>query len=357
MKKPGIASIDEIQAFDEIIDVRTPLEFAEDHIPGALNFPVLSNEERVRVGTLHKESAFEAKKIGAALISRNIAAHLENHWLGKPKNWRPLIYCWRGGQRSGSMTHILRSIGFAATQLEGGYKNYRHHVLELLATLPGQFSYRVICGLTGSGKSRLLQALHQIGAQVLDLEQLANHRGSVLGNMPDKPQPSQKFYDSEILARLQAFDPSIPVFVESESKKVGSLHVPEALIEQMWQSPCLRLEATSALRVSLLLEDYSHFLENPASLQQQLAKLHGMYSNEQLDTWKAMHDTQQWETFVADMLVKHYDPAYTRSINNHFANYGSAPQLHLNSLENQEFLRLAKEALALQDKFDNNGAE
>lgn len=347
MKSPGLATINELNDFDEIIDVRTPLEFAEDHIPGAVNFPVLSNEERVRVGTLHKQSAFEAKKIGAALIARNIASHIEQHWLDKPKNWHPLIYCWRGGQRSGSMTHILRSVGFAAERLEGGYKNYRQHVLEQLATLPARYSYRVICGMTGSGKSRLLVALEQAGAQVLDLEALANHRGSVLGEMPDKPQPAQKGFDSEVLSKLQSFDPSQPVFVESESKKVGALHVPDALIAEMWQSPCLRLEATTELRVALLLDDYRHFLTEPALLQQQLAKLRGMYSNEQLDAWKAMHDAGLWHEFVADMLVKHYDPAYTRSINSHFAQYERAPQLKLNSLENQEFLKLAHEALAM----------
>ena len=347
VKSTGLASIEQLQEFDVIIDVRTPSEFAEDHIPGALNFPVLSNEERVRVGTLHKDSAFEAKKIGAALIARNISTHLEQHWLDKPKNWHPLIYCWRGGQRSGSMAHILRSIGFAADRLEGGYKVYRQHVLAQLEVLPSTLSFRVICGLTGSGKSRLLTALQLAGAQVLDLEALAKHRGSVLGDMPDMPQPAQKGFDSEVLAQLKAFDPALPVYVESESKKIGTIRVPDALIHAMWASPCLRLEASTALRVALLREEYQHFLNDPALLQLQMDRLRGMYSNEQMAKWQAMFNEQLWDTFIAELLIMHYDPAYTKSIYSHYPDYENAPQLHLNTLDTKDFARLATEALAM----------
>ena len=356
MRSTELASIEELHEFDVIIDVRTPLEFAEDHIPGAVNYPVLSNEERIRVGTLHKQSAFEAKKIGAALIARNIAAHLEQHWLDKPRNWHPLIYCWRGGQRSGAMTHILRSIGFAAERLDGGYKNYRHHVLAQLEVLPATFTFIVLCGLTGSGKSRLLVEMQQAGAQVLDLEEIAKHRGSVLGDMPDMPQPAQKSFDSQLLATLKTFNPALPVFVESESKKIGTIRVPDALILAMWASHCVRLETSIALRVELLREDYLHFLHNPSLLHQQLERLHGLYSNEQLQRWRELCETKQWDTFVAELLTLHYDPAYTKSIYSHYPDYERAPQLILNSLDNQEFHRLATEALAMQDKFVNNGS-
>ncbi len=354
MKSTGLASIEQLHEFDAIIDVRTPLEFAEDHIPGALNFPVLSNEERVRVGTLHKQSAFEAKKMGAALIARNIANHLEQHWMDKPKNWHPLIYCWRGGQRSGSMSHILRSIGFAADRLEGGYKGYRHHVLAQLEVLPATLTFKVICGLTGSGKSRLLTSLQQAGAQVLDLEAIAKHRGSVLGDMPDMPQPAQKGFDSEVLAQLKLFNPALPVYVESESKKIGTIRVPDALIHAMWSSTCLRLEASTALRVALLREEYQHFLNDPALLQQQMDRLRGMYSNEQLEKWQAMFNEHQWDTFIAELLTMHYDPAYSKSIYSHYPDYETAPQLILNTLDIQDFHRLAQEALAIRDDFVNN---
>jgi len=349
-----LASIEQLHEFDVIIDVRTPSEFAEDHIPGALNFPVLSDEERVRVGTLHKQSSFEAKKIGAALIARNIADHLEKNWLDKPRSWHPLIYCWRGGQRSGAMTHILRTIGFAAERLEGGYKGYRHHVLEQLEIIPATLSYIVLCGLTGSGKSLLLNALQQAGAQVLDLEEIAKHRGSVLGDMPDMPQPAQKGFDSQLLAKLKTFNPALPVYVESESKKIGTIRVPDALIHAMWASPCVRLETSTDLRVALLRQEYQHFLDNPELLQQQLDRLRGMYSNEQLSKWQTMYTEHRWDEFVAELLTLHYDPAYTKSIYSHYPDYEQAPKLNLKTLDNQSFQVLASEALALHLNFVNN---
>jgi len=354
VRSTGQANIASLNDFDVVIDVRTPSEFAEDHIPGALNFPVLSNEERVRVGTLHKQSSFEAKKIGAALIARNIADHIEKNWLDKHRSWHPLIYCWRGGQRSGAMTHILRTIGFSAERLEGGYKGYRHHVLEQLELIPSTLNYIVLCGLTGSGKSILLNALENKGAQVLDLEEIARHRGSVLGDMPDISQPAQKSFDSQLLEKLKTFNPALPVFVESESKKIGTVRVPDSLIHKMWASPCIRLETSTELRVALLRQEYQHFLENPELLQQQLDRLRGLYSNEQLAKWQNLYTQHRWDEFVTELLNVHYDPAYSKSIYRHYPDYERAPQLILNTLDNQRFQTLATEALAMQPNFVNN---
>jgi len=356
VKNSGLATVAQLREFDEIVDVRSPSEYAEDHIPGAINCPVLSDAERARVGTLYKQSPFEAKKIGAALIARNIARHIEQYWLDKPRSWHPLIYCWRGGQRSGAMTHILRQIGFAAERLDGGYKQYRHHVLQQLQTLPATFSFRVICGLTGSGKSHLLAALQQAGAQVLDLELIARHRGSVLGDMPDTVQPSQKSFDSHVLARLESFDPAVPVYVESESKKIGQIRLPDTLIEAMWTSRCLRLETPAALRVALLLQDYAHFLHDPVLLRKQLERLQGMYSNELLAHWHALCEAQEWDTFISELLERHYDPAYSKSIYSHYPNYDAAYRLPLESLDEESFRALAEEALALSGDFVNNGS-
>ena len=355
MKNSGLATVAQLHEFDEIVDVRSPAEYAEDHLPGAINCPVLDDAERIRVGTLYKQSPFEARKIGAALVAHNISRHLEQRWPGKPKSWHPLIYCWRGGQRSGAMTHILRQIGFAAEQLEGGYKSYRRHVLQQLQVVPEKFSLRVLCGLTGSGKSLLLAALQQAGAQVLDLEQIARHRGSVLGNMPNEAQPSQKGFDSQVLARLQSFDPARPVYVESESKKIGLLQVPDALIEAMWASPCLRLECALPVRVALLREEYAHFLHDPALLRQQLDRLQGMYSNELLARWHALCAAQAWDEFIAELLERHYDPAYNKSIRGHYPNYDQAYRLSLNSPDKDAFDALAHETLALSGDFVNNG--
>ena len=228
------ANLSQLGDFDEIIDVRTPAEFAEDHIPGAINCPVLSDEERITVGTLYKQvSPFEARKVGAALIAKNIAHHLETRFRDHPKSWRPLIYCWRGGQRSGAMSIILAQVGWAAHKLEGGYKTYRRDVLDKLEALPQSFTFRVVCGPTGSGKSHLLAALADSGQQVLDLEMLAQHRGSVLGRLPEQAQPSQKWFDSALLQTLQGFDPARPVYVEAESNKIGLITLPPALIAAM----------------------------------------------------------------------------------------------------------------------------
>jgi tRNA 2-selenouridine synthase len=355
MKHSGLATVAQLREFDEIVDVRSPSEYAEDHIPGAINCPVLDDAERARVGTLYKQSPFEAKKTGAALVARNIARHLDEKWLGKPREWHPLIYCWRGGQRSGAMTHILRQIGFAAERLDGGYKNYRQHVREQLQVLPASFSFRVVCGLTGSGKSRLLATLQKIGAQVLDLEGIARHRGSVLGDMPDEPQPAQKGFDSQLLNRLKSFDPALPVYVESESKKIGTIRVPDTLLEAMRDSPSLRLESPVAVRVALLREDYAHFLREPDLLMKNLDRLKGLYSNELLAHWQALCEDRAWDEFIAELLERHYDPAYNKSIRSNYPNYDGAYCLTLNGLSDQDFIRLAEEALALPSDFVNNG--
>ncbi|HRD93770.1 MAG TPA: tRNA 2-selenouridine(34) synthase MnmH, partial [Accumulibacter sp.] len=258
--KADIATVERISdfdSFDEIIDVRSPAEFAEDHIPGSVNCPVLDNQQRIEIGTLYKQvSAFEAKKLGAAHVAENIARHLRARFLDRPKSWRPLIVCWRGGQRSGSMNHVFRRVGWDAQQLEGGYKAYRRLVVESLAELPRQFRLKVICGATGSAKSRILQSIGRLGEQVLDLEELACHKGSVLGVLPDSPQPSQKMFESHLLTALRALDPLRPVFVEAESRKIGSLQVPAALIETMRAGECFNIEASFAARVDFLLRDY-----------------------------------------------------------------------------------------------------
>ena len=210
-----LATVAQLEDFDTIIDVRSPAEFLEDHIPDTQNCPVLDNQERIKVGTLYKQvSAFEARKVGAVLVARNIAKILENGFLEQAKNWRPLIYCWRGGQRSGALTHVMREVGWDAHQLAGGYKTWRRHVLSHLEVLPGQFDFRVISGATGSGKSRLLESLAAHGAQVLHLEHLAAHKGSVLGGLPGQSQPAQKGFDTVLFTALAKLSSDRPVYVE-----------------------------------------------------------------------------------------------------------------------------------------------
>lgn len=315
----SVTTVSDLLTFDEIIDARSPSEYAEDHIPGAINLPVLNDCERERVGTLYKQvSSFEAKKIGAALVSRNIAQYLEGYLANKPKSYRPLVYCWRGGSRSGSLTHILQKIGFGAVQLDGGYKAYRRHVIAELVHLPAQLNYRVVCGPTGSGKSRLLQALAQDGAQVLDLEAMAAHRGSLLGALPNQPQPSQKSFESAIWYALTRFDPARPVFVESESKKIGALRIPDTLLVAMRASSCVRLEVPLAARVQLLVEDYAHFLLDSALINTQLSHLVTLRGNDTVQAWQELANQHSWVELVSSLLTQHYDPAYLRSLSNNY---------------------------------------
>jgi tRNA 2-selenouridine synthase len=331
-----------LKEFDAIIDVRSESEFALDHIPGAINCPVLNDEERIRVGTTYKQvNAFEAKKIGAALVARNIARHIDERWADKPRDWKPLIYCWRGGNRSGAMAHILAKIGWPAIQLDGGYKAYRAHVGSALAE-PPRLGFKVICGTTGSGKSRLLEVLDSVGAQVLDLEQLAAHRGSVLGNLPSQPQPSQKMFETLVWDKLRKFDPALPVFVESESKKVGNLRVPDALMEQMRLSPCISLALSRPNRVRLLMEDYHHFTADPSLLNTQLECLVKLHGRDKIGAWHDLANGGQMPQLVDELLVGHYDPAYLRSIDRNFTLFDQAEVLELGDIGEADFLAAAR---------------
>lgn len=332
-----------LRAFDAILDTRSPAEFAEDHVPGAVSCPVLDNEERARLGTIYKQvSPFEAKKLGAALVARNIARHIETAFLDKPRTWKPLVYCWRGGKRSGAMAHVLREIGWEARTLEGGYKAYRRYVVESLAALPLKFTFKVIHGVTGSGKSRVLRALQAAGAQVLDLEELAAHRGSVLGNLPDRPQPSQKKFESMLLNSLLSFDASKEIHVEGESRKIGQLQIPEALIGRMRASECVLLQADIETRVALLLEEYRHFFTDPAALGAQLDCLAGLHGRDRVGEWKALAAAGQWQQLVARLLEEHYDPAYRRSAASNYPRLAEARVLPLASPLPAAFERLAR---------------
>ena len=329
--KPGLtplARYADLAAFDEIIDVRTPAEFAEDHPPGAINCPVLDDAQRVEVGTLYKQvSPFAAKKIGAAYVAENVARHLRERFLDRPKSWRPLVMCWRGGERSGAMTHILRRVGWDAQQLDGGYKAYRRLVVDTLVEQPRDFAFQVVCGATGSGKSRLLQALAARGAQVLDLEALACHKGSVLGVLPDADQPSQKAFETRLLAALAGLDPARPVFVEAESRKIGRLHLPDTLLEGLRAGACIEVEAEFSARVEFLLRDYDYFLAAPDWLNQRLDALRPLQGHETVKRWQDLARSGAWRQLVSELLGQHYDPLYRRSQHHNFAGLATPRKL------------------------------
>ncbi|MER1940661.1 tRNA 2-selenouridine(34) synthase MnmH [Castellaniella sp. FW104-16D08] len=330
----GLESLDQ---FDEIIDVRTPAEFADDHIPGAINAPVLSNEERVLIGTMYaQESPFKATRLGAALVARHIAEYLETCFADRPQSWRPLIYCWRGGKRSGAMTTWFNLIGWRARQLEGGYKTWRRHVLTSLESLPEPLRCIVLTGPTGSGKTRLLQALGRAGAQVLDLEDLASHRGSLLGQLPNQAQPSQRYFETRLQQAIEALDPNQPVFVEAESRRIGRVSLPDALLQKMYTGQCVQVKVAMPQRIAFLLQDYRHLFDQPETFKATLDRLLGLQSHETLKRWHHLIDTDQRAELFQCLVSEHYDPAYRRSSHGHYAQLEHAPQFGYDPTDAEE---------------------
>jgi tRNA 2-selenouridine synthase len=344
---PAAEAVARLAEFDAVIDARSENEYAEDHLPGAVNWPSLDNEQRHEVGTLYKQvSPFEARKRGASLVAANISRHIARHVMDKPKGWKPLVYCWRGGQRSGALSLVLGQIGFTVHLVEGGYKAFRGAVLAELPALAQRLAYRVVCGPTGSGKTRLLQALEGAGAQVLDLEALASHRSSVLGLIPGQPQPSQKRFDTLVWEKLRSFDPARPVYVESESRKVGNLAVPEALIEAMRASACLRLDLPDDERVKLLLEDYDFFARDPELFCRRLDALVQLRGREVVQGWQAQVRAGEIEPVVRELLVRHYDPGYASSTERNFRQFAQARPIAPRDRTPEAMADLARELVA-----------
>lgn len=298
--------------YDDVIDARSPAEFADDHIPGAVNLPVLSDAERAEVGTLyHQTSAFAARRHGAALVSTNIAGHLRSHFAAKEKDYRPFVYCWRGGERSRSLATILASVGWRVTVLTGGYRTYRSLVLRGLADLPRLFTFRVVAGMTGTAKTRLLHALAARGEQMLDLEALAGHRGSVLGGVG--PQPPQRLFESRLIAALGRLDPSAPVWVEAESNRIGDRFVPPAVWAGMRAAEGIEVRVPTAARVRHLLTEYRNLTDDPDRLKGHLRQLANRHGLRRVGEWERLADEGRWEEVVRTLLASHYDPGYAAS--------------------------------------------
>jgi tRNA 2-selenouridine synthase len=323
------SAIARLRDFNTIVDARSESEFAEDHLPGAVNWPVLTDAQRHVIGTEYKQlSPFDARKRGAALVARNIAQHIDEHVMALVRDWQPLVYCWRGGQRSGSLALVLDQIGFNVHVLEGGYREFRRAVLVELESPPA-LQFTVLCGRTGSAKSRLLQTLAALGAQVLDLEAIACHRGSVLGLVPGQPQPSQKAFETQLWLALRSFDPSKPVFTEGESRTIGKLRLPEKLLAHMRASHCVRLELPVAARVQMLLEDYAHFVNDIDSFCERLNALREVRGNAVVAQWQLQAQNGELAKVVEELLTLHYDPVYERSMQRNFANFAAMPALLL----------------------------
>ncbi len=334
---------DHPQGFGAVIDARSEGEYALDCLPGAVNWPSLNNEERILVGTLYKQQgAFEAQKIGAALVAANVSRHIQSHVLSLSKAWKPLVYCWRGGKRSGSLAHILSQIGFQVTLIEGGYKAFRRALIETLPERVAPLRWRVVCGPTGSGKTRLLHALRAVGAQVLDLEDLARHRSSVLGLIPGEPQPSQKKFDTLIWDALGHFDPTRPVFVESESRKVGNVSIAESLMLAMRASDCVRVETPIELRVELLMQDYPFFVQDTDFFCARLDTLTDLRGREVVQGWCVAARAGHTREVVRQLLEMHYDPGYAQSTHRNYARFEQAQVVRVDDISADGLKRVAR---------------
>jgi tRNA 2-selenouridine synthase len=338
----------DMHRFDTVIDARSPSEFALDHIPGAINCPVLDDEERRIVGTIYKQTgAFEARRVGGAMVAANLARHLRERFADQPSNWRPLVYCWRGGLRSGSMVTWLRLVGWDAQQLAGGYKSFRHHVLaQIEATVP-KLQLRVICGATGSAKTRVLQALAARGEQVLDLEHCASHKGSLLGALPGVPQPSQKQFETRIATCFDALDLSRTLYVEGESARIGRLSVPIPLVAHMRAAACIEIQADAAARLDYLLRDYAYLGHDRAALATQLDRLKEMQGKAVVQRWQEWALQGDLPPLFAELMALHYDPHYERSQARHFEKWPLRQQVGAADLTDQGIEAVADAILRL----------
>ena len=298
--------------FDEVIDVRSPSEFAEDHVIGAVNLPVLSDAQRSLVGRIYTgESRFRAKRVGAALVARNIADHLDGHLAGMPGEYRPLVYCWRGGERSGAMAEILGRVGWRVEALAGGYRSWRRLVSRLLYDTGFPARVILLAGNTGTAKTPILRQLAASGAQIIDLEALASHRGSLFG-ATGSGQPSQKRFESALAVGVDRLDPDLPVVIEAESSRIGQCQIPPSLWRAMQAAPRIELQASVEIRVANIMAEFSDLVDDPARLKDAILLLGPFHSRDRIAAWLEAASERRFEALVAELITHHYDPRYHR---------------------------------------------
>jgi tRNA 2-selenouridine synthase len=329
-------------AYALVIDARSGREYAEDHLPGAINLPVVDDKQYSEVGTVHRTDRHRAYTIGVSYALRNISHAIDDLVARYPKEARMLVYCFRGGKRSKLWFDALSTIGYQVDRLPGGWKAYRAWVREELERLPGTLRYHVLGGPTGCGKTRLLSALADVGAQVLDLEDLARHRGSLIGAIPGVAQPSQKWFDSLLLDKLRRFDPSKPVWIEAESKKIGAIEIPIALLQSMRSSPLFSVKAPMSQRVALWREDYSHFERDPRAMLERLRHLRPLVGGEEFGQWERLAGERHVDNLFQRLMEVHYDPAYSRSLLKNYPQFEGSVPVELDRLDHPTLVGVAR---------------
>lgn len=345
IRRSADVSLAALARYDALIDVRSPGEFAEDHLPGAINLPVLDDAQRAEVGTIYvQRSKFLARRLGASLVARNIAAHLEGGLADRDSGFQPLVYCWRGGQRSTAMATIMDQVGWPITQLQGGYQVWRRHVVaRLYEAAEPALNLFLLDGLTGSGKTAVLSRLAARGVQSLDLEALAAHRGSLFG-ATGVAQPSQKLFETRLVDALDRLDPTRPIVIEAESNKIGRLTLPPMLWSAMKAAPRIRLTAPIAARVQLVLQDYAAFELDAAARDDALSRLPSHHSRETIGAWRKLSQDGDIAGLATALMLHHYDPAYRRGSREHGREIG---QIDLKDCCSSELDRAADAVAAL----------
>lgn len=315
-----------------IIDVRSPAEYEQAHIPGALNLPLFSNEERAIVGTTYKKKGkVKAVTTGLEIVGPKLVSFTK--YALSLKSETILIHCWRGGMRSASMAWLLETVGLKCNILTGGYKNYRRYIRE---RLENPYNIILLGGFTGSGKTDLLKLLDKSGRQIIDLEGLAHHKGSAFGAIGESPQPSTEMFENILYKELSKLDCSKPIWVEDESRNIGRVFIPEPFWLQMRQSPLVVIDATFEQRVERLMRDYGGYPTE--SLKASIKKIEKRLGYDKCKLALEACENNDIKS-AAQTCLLYYDKAYNSQLINRFGdNLSTMPKIIFDPANSQEII-------------------
>lgn len=317
------------------LDVRSPGEFASGHVPGAINLPLFDDEERAEVGTLYKNSGRDAAVLrGLKLAGQKMADLVVQATTAANGSKEVLVHCWRGGMRSQSIGWLLNTAGMRPAILEGGYKAFRKLAND---SFEKTWPLQVVSGLTGAGKTRVLKMLESAGEQVLDLEGLANHRGSAFGGIGQANQPTTEQFSNLVFAKLDSFEPEKPIWVEDEGHNVGSVVVPTPLYERLRHSPGIIFETSAELRIQNLLEDYGDLPSD--ELEASVDRIRKRLGPQNADAAIASIRSGDIRSAI-EMVLGYYDKFYTKSTLS--MPRGEMPTIQMEGLTAREIVDQAK---------------